>query len=71
MSKQFREVAKSVGAGTEAAGFFGSIMSGFLLGLLLDWWLDTEPLFVICGIVAGSGTGFWKMWEYSKRDDHG
>jgi len=60
-----------LGAGMEAAGFLSSILAGLLLGLLLDWWLDTSPWFVVIGIVAGSVSGFIKMWQLAKRQDDG
>jgi F0F1-type ATP synthase assembly protein I len=63
------EIRKSVSSGMEAGGFFASILSGFLLGLLGDWAFDTEPLLVVVGIIAGSATGFWRMWQYAKRQD--
>lgn len=53
----------------EAAGFFATLMSGFALGFLADWWLGTDPAGVVIGIVAGSATGFWKMWQVAKRQD--
>ena len=56
-----------LGAGMEAAGFLSSILAG----LLLDWWLDTSPWFVVIGIVAGSVSGFIKMWQLAKRQDDG
>jgi ATP synthase protein I len=52
-----------VGAGS----FLGSILSGTLLGLLLDRWLGTDPWFVVGGIVLGSYTGFLRVWHYSKK----
>lgn len=63
----YRDIGASVGAGSEAAGFFASILSGLLLGLLGDHLLGTEPLLVALGIIAGSATGFWRMWRYAKR----
>lgn len=47
--------------------FLGSVLSGTLLGLLLDNWLGTDPWFVVGGIVLGSYTGFLRVWHYSKR----
>jgi F0F1-type ATP synthase assembly protein I len=66
-SSLHREIGASIGAGAEAAGFFSSILSGFLLGLLGDHLLGTEPLLVVFGIIVGSATGFWRMWQYAKR----
>jgi F0F1-type ATP synthase assembly protein I len=42
-----------------------SVVAGLLLGLGLDWWLGTRPLFVILGVVAGFVSGFVKLWKYS------
>ncbi len=54
-------------------GFFASIMSGFLIGFALDWWLGTRPLFIICGIVAGAISGFYGMhaWAQEQERRHG
>jgi F0F1-type ATP synthase assembly protein I len=37
-----------------------------LLGFLTDSWLNTEPWFVVIGILLGSYSGFMRMWHYSK-----
>jgi F0F1-type ATP synthase assembly protein I len=40
----------------------GCIVTGVLLGLLLDAWLDSSPAFVLAGTALGivaAGTGFW------------
>jgi F0F1-type ATP synthase assembly protein I len=40
----------------------GSIVTGLLIGLLLDSWWDTSPAFVLVGTALGivaAGTGFW------------
>jgi F0F1-type ATP synthase assembly protein I len=63
------EIGKAVDHGVEAGGFFSAILAGFLLGFLADRWLDTEPLWTVMGIVAGSGTGFWKMWRWAKGQE--
>ena len=42
-----------------------SVVAGLLLGLGLDWWLGTAPVFVIIGIIAGFGSGFYKLWQLS------
>ena len=58
-----RGATSAVADGWVAGGsFFGSIMSGALLGWLADRLLDTDPWLVTLGIVAGSVTGFWRMW---------
>ncbi|MGD2102433.1 MAG: AtpZ/AtpI family protein [Acidimicrobiia bacterium] len=47
--------------------FVSSILAGAALGYLLDLWLGTDPWLVVIGIVAGSYSGFMRMWHYSKR----
>ena len=40
----------------------GCIVTGVLLGLLLDAWWGTSPAFVLVGTALGivaAGTGFW------------
>lgn len=46
----------------EGSSFFGSIIAGTLLGWLGDHWLGTDPWLIVTGIVAGSVTGFYRMW---------
>ena len=51
----------------QGVNLIGSVLAGWLLGFLLDSWLDTSPWFVIIGILLGSYSGFMKMWTYSKN----
>ena len=70
MSKSPHEhLAETVGADKASGLFFGAIMAGLLLGMGLDAWLDSRPLFVVLGIIAGSATGFWRMWQIAQEDD--
>lgn len=65
-----RQVTQAVNDGWVAGGaFFGSILSGFLLGYFGDRWLGTEPWLVIVGILAGSYWGFVKLWNYAKEQE--
>ncbi|HEX6145284.1 MAG TPA: AtpZ/AtpI family protein [Acidimicrobiia bacterium] len=64
-------VTKQVGAAVsegwmEGGSFFGSILSGTLLGLGLDWWLGTSPWLVITGILLGSYSAFSRTWASLK-----
>jgi len=68
VSRYHQELGKSVTAEGHAAGFFASILSGFLLGFGLDAWVNTRPLFTVIGIIAGSATGFWRMWQVANHD---
>lgn len=62
------ELGKSVAADFEAIGFFTSILAGLGLGLGLDAWWGTGPALTIAGIIAGSVSGFWKLWLVARRE---
>lgn len=65
-----RAVVRAVDEGwVTGGGFFASIMSGFLLGYLGDRWLGTDPWLVVSGIVAGSISGFYQLYDYAKRSE--
>jgi len=66
-----QEIGQAVSHTVETGAFFGSLMAGLLLGWLADLFLDTRPLFIIIGIVAGSVIGFWRMWVGYTGGDHG
>ncbi len=68
MGEYHEEIGRQVAAGVDSASFFATIMSGFLLGALLDFWLGTRPTFIVLGIIAGSVIGFWRMWTIANRD---
>lgn len=50
----------------DGGSFFGSIMAGTLLGLGVDWWLDTAPVAVIVGVALGSYAAFARLWQEMK-----
>ncbi len=63
-----RQVSSAINDGwMEGGSFFGSILSGTLLGFFADKWLGTDPWLVITGIVVGSYSGFMRVWHYSKK----
>jgi F0F1-type ATP synthase assembly protein I len=48
--------------GWSASGdLVASIIAGLVIGLGLDAWLDTSPLFVVLFVVAGSIGGFLRL----------
>jgi len=61
------ESAAMMGDWSTAGGFFSSILSGLLIGLAADYFLGTDPWFVVGGVIAGFAIGFWRMVAYSDR----
>jgi F0F1-type ATP synthase assembly protein I len=60
------QVAGAINDGwLEGGSFVSSILAGTLLGLLADNWLGTDPWLVVIGIIAGSYSGFVRVWRYS------
>lgn len=47
----------------------GAIAAGFLLGLGLDTWLNTKPLFIISLLLIGMVVGFYNV--YRLTNGHG
>lgn len=63
-----QQVGRAIDEGWSQTGtFFGSIISGALLGLLADHWLGTDPWLVVIGSLLGIYSGFVRMWNFSKR----
>ncbi|MCP3995849.1 MAG: hypothetical protein GY722_12415 [bacterium] len=53
------------GGFSPSVDFISSVIAGLLVGLVLDWWLGTGPLFTIVFIVGGFVAGFYKLWQHS------
>ena len=54
--------------GFSASGnLFASIAAGLLIGLGLDYWFGTSPVFVVILIVVASYGGFRKMYAESEE----
>ena len=63
-----KQVNEAISVGwVEGGSFFGSILSGTLLGYFADQWLGTDPWLVITGILLGTYSGSLRVWHYSKR----
>ena len=64
------QIGEAVGHTVETTAFFASLMAGLLLGWIADHFLDTYPAFIVSGIIAGAGVGFWRMWvDYTKGSE--
>ncbi|PIR24833.1 MAG: hypothetical protein COX62_05850 [Deltaproteobacteria bacterium CG_4_10_14_0_2_um_filter_43_8] len=50
-----------------------SVVGGLLLGNWIDSWLETEPWFLLLGLLLGAGAGFYNLirllkWNEKRRD---
>ena len=43
----------------------GAPAGGFIIGLLLDKWLDTQPWLMLTGLFVGFGVGVWDVIRIS------
>lgn len=44
-----------------------SIISGLLIGLLIEYFVNINPYGIISGIILGSINGYYRLWVYSRR----
>ncbi len=44
-----------------AFSLFASVVSGLIVGWLLDRWLGTKPWLLVAGIVLGAAAGFYEF----------
>ena len=44
-----------------AVSLFAAVVSGLVLGWLLDRWLGTRPLLLVVGVTLGSVAGFYEF----------
>jgi F0F1-type ATP synthase assembly protein I len=50
-----------------SSSFFGSILSGTLLGYFGDRIFDTKPILILVGFGLGAYSGFMRLWAMSKE----
>ena len=50
-----------------SADIFGSILAGLLIGLGLDAWFGTSPVFVVGFVVVAAIGAFYKSYADSER----
>lgn len=48
--------------------FMAAILTWAAIGWLVDRWLDTDPWFLIAGVLLGNGLGLYLMWLRSDPD---
>jgi F0F1-type ATP synthase assembly protein I len=60
--------APSAGASRAAVDFISALAVCSLIGYGVDYWLDTIPLGLLVGLLAGAGVGAKLMIRDMKRD---
>ena len=50
-----------------AFSLFAAVVSGLLLGWLLDRWLGTKPWLLVAGVTLGSVAGFYEFIRATSR----
>ena len=56
------EINRRAGAAYAAAfSLFAAVVSGLIVGWLLDRWLGTSPWLLVVGIVLGAAGGFYEF----------
>ncbi len=53
------------GGFSPSVDFASSVIAGIVIGVVLDWLFDTQPIFIIVFVVAGFAAGFIKLWRHS------
>lgn len=57
-----RDVNRKSGLAYAAAfSLFASVLSGLIVGWLLDRWLGTKPWLLVTGLILGSAAGFYQF----------
>ena len=50
-----------------AISLFAAVVSGLLVGWLLDRWLGTRPWLLVTGLILGSAAGFYEFIRASSK----
>jgi len=62
------EINRKTGLAYAAAfSLFAAVVSGLLVGWLLDRWLGTGPWLLVTGIVLGAAAGFYEFIRTAGR----
>jgi ATP synthase protein I len=43
-----------------------SVVLGLVLGLVVDGWLHTSPIFTLVGVVLGIGAAMYTIWDVAR-----
>ncbi|HEV8590096.1 MAG TPA: AtpZ/AtpI family protein [Pyrinomonadaceae bacterium] len=57
-----QETNRKTGIAYSAAfSLFAAVVSGLIIGWLLDRWLGTKPWLLVAGLVLGAAAGFYEL----------
>ena len=62
MPDEREETNRRTGIAYSAAlSLFAAVVSGLIVGWLLDRWLGTKPWLLVAGLVLGAAAGFYEL----------
>ncbi len=62
MADEDQDINRKSGIAYAAAfSLFAAVVSGLILGWLLDRWLNTRPWLLVAGLVLGAAGGFYEF----------
>ena len=53
------------GGFSKNADLISYVLTGLLIGVLLDWALGTRPVMIIVWTLLAIGIGYWRLWQAS------
>jgi len=67
-SNDDQDASRKAGLAYAAAiSLFAAVVSGLILGWLLDRWLGTSPWLLVVGLVLGAAAGFYEFLRASAK----
>jgi len=68
MQERDEETNRKAGLAYAAAlSLFAAVVSGLIVGWLLDRWLGTRPWLLVSGIVLGAAAGFYEFVRQTSK----
>ena len=67
LNKNNNPVKENASGWVLTTSFGSSVISGMLIGLLIEYFFDISPYGVVGGIILGCFSGYYKLWVYSRK----
>lgn len=55
------------GGFSKNADLISYVLTGLLIGVLLDWAFGTRPIMIIVWTLLGIGVGYFRLWKSSEQ----